>query len=551
MVGGSQRPPEMARTGIRQRSWVLAAAALFVLSLALPALAASMAGAANPGGTGAPAATGGGTSRTGTSGAKTGTGSKTGTSTAPGGTTATPRRATPHARRVVTLADARCAPAALCDTNPHEVSVHGYLVLSGHGLDPGLVVAFPHTRNATIASNSPLTRIYASPSGPAVKVPQRAHSGRIEILIGGGRHSNASTPITVVPYALHPPRPKTPPPAPAPPAGAPGATGFEGQGMWIWYLSASDGGSLPAIVAQAHAAGVTTLFVKSSDGASNYWSQFSPELVATMHANGLRVCAWQFVYGTNPVGEGELGARAAAAGADCLAIDAEGQYEGRYGSAQKYIETLRAHVGPAYPIGLASFPYVNYHESLPYSVFLGPNGAQYNAPQMYWKDIGTSVASVYAHTYEQNLIYQRPIAPLGQTYENPTAEELVDFRSLAAAYGAKGESWWDWQETPAARWAALAEPLAPLTVPSPEATSPLLSQGAKGDQVLWMQEHLATAVPAQATSGTFDAATTANLQSFQTAHGIPASGQTDPNTWAALLALAPVAVDWTASGPQG
>jgi peptidoglycan hydrolase-like protein with peptidoglycan-binding domain len=519
----------MARKGIRQRSWVLAAAALFVLSLALPALAASMASAANPGGTGAP-----------TSGA------------APGGMTATPRRATPHARRVVALSDARCAPAAQCATNPHEVSVHGYLVLSGRGLDPGLVVAFPHTRNATIASNSPLTRIYQSPSGPAVKVPVRAHSGRIEILIGGGRHSNVSTPITVVPYALHPPRPKTPPPAPAPVVGAPGATGFEGQGMWIWYVSASDGGSLPAIVAQAHAAGVTTLFVKSSDGSSNYWSQFSPELVATMHANGLRVCAWQFVYGTNPVGEAELGARAATDGADCLVIDAEGQYEGRYGSAQKYIETLRAHVGPAYPVGLASFPYVNYHESLPYSVFLGPNGAQFNAPQMYWKDIGTSVASVYAHTYEQNLIYGRPIAPLGQTYESPTTEELVDFRSLAGAYGAHGLSWWDWQETPAARWAALAEPLnTSLTVPSPEATSPLLSQGAKGDQVLWMQEHLATAVPAQATSGTFDAATTANLQSFQTAHGLPASGQTDPNTWAALLALAPVAVDWTESGPQG
>ena len=46
--------------------------------------------------------------------------------------------------------------------------------------------------------------------------------------------------------------------------------------MWIWYLSQSDGGNLASIVAQAHAAGVTTLFVKSSDGSSNYWSQFSP-----------------------------------------------------------------------------------------------------------------------------------------------------------------------------------------------------------------------------------------------------------------------------------
>ena len=37
-------------------------------------------------------------------------------------------------------------------------------------------------------------------------------------------------------------------------------------------MSASDGGNVASIVAQAHAAGVSTLFIKSSDGSSNYWS---------------------------------------------------------------------------------------------------------------------------------------------------------------------------------------------------------------------------------------------------------------------------------------
>ena len=45
--------------------------------------------------------------------------------------------------------------------------------------------------------------------------------------------------------------------------------------MWIWYLSQSNGGNVASIVAQAHAAGVSTVFVKSSDGSTNYWSQFS------------------------------------------------------------------------------------------------------------------------------------------------------------------------------------------------------------------------------------------------------------------------------------
>ena len=103
-------------------------------------------------------------------------------------------------------------------------------------------------------------------------------------------------------------------------------------------------------------------------------------------------------------------------GADCLMIDAESEYEGKYISAQTYMTDLRAKVGANHPLALAGFPYIDYHPGFPYSVFLGPGGAQYNAPQMYWKDIQTTTDAVFAHTYEYNLIYQRPIFPLGQVY---------------------------------------------------------------------------------------------------------------------------------------
>jgi peptidoglycan hydrolase-like protein with peptidoglycan-binding domain len=87
-------------------------------------------------------------------------------------------------------------------------------------------------------------------------------------------------------------------------------------------------------------------------------------------------------------------------------------------------------------------------------------------------------------------------------------------------------------------------------VPQPELTSPLLKEGNKSDQVLWLQEHLASVVAGQPTTGIFEATTKANLEQFQAAHSIAASGETDPSTWAALLALAPVAVKWTGSGPS-
>jgi peptidoglycan hydrolase-like protein with peptidoglycan-binding domain len=445
-----------------------------------------------------------------------------------------------------------CVPAAHCSTNTRQVSLGGELLITGAGLRKGMVVAFPHSWGARIARNSPTARLASSTLGMVVRVPSTAHSGRIMILLSHGHHTNSYGPIQIVRYALHPPAPPAPHVTRAPPANATlGGTAFDGQGMWIWYVSQSDGGNLASIVAQAHAAGVSTLFVKSSDGSSNYWSQFSPGLVQQLHANGLKVCAWQYVYGTNPAGEANLGAQAVTAGADCLVIDAEAEYEGHYGSAQTYIADLRAKIGAAYPLGLASFPYVYYHTSFPYSVFLGLNGAQFNAPQMYWKAIGNSVDTTYANTYISNRVYGRPIFPLGQTYESPSQADLVRFREEAAIYGTGGISFWDFQETTASGWKALAEPLAPLASVTANPSWSELSQGSKGDPVLWMQEHLASAVPTQTTTGIFDAGTKTNLEQFQAAHGIAASGHTEAATWQALLALAPVAVDWSGGGPTG
>jgi hypothetical protein len=415
-----------------------------------------------------------------------------------------------------------------------------------------MTVVFPSSPGARISRNGPGSHLRTTSAGLVVTVPLTAHSGRIMVLIDRVRHTGSYGPITIVKYSLHPPAPR-PRPRPVTPVNNPAASGtaFDGQGMWIWYVSRSSGGNTAAIIAQAHAAGVTTLFIKSSDGSSNYWSQFSPQLVAELHAAGLRVCGWQYVYGSNPKGEAALGAMAAANGADCLVIDAEAEYEGHYAAAQTYITELRAKVGPNYPVALASFPYVSYHPSEPYSVFLGPGGAQYNAPQMYWKDIGTSVDTVYANTYIANRIYARPIFPLGQTYGGVSSADLLRFREEAVDYGATGLSFWDWQETPASGWSTLAAPLAPLTSVTPNSEYPELSSGRKGDQVLWLQEHLASAIPSQEVTGNFGSQTTSDLAAFQAAHGIAPNGIATPATWNALLALPPIAVNWTGGGPSG
>src|SRR3954447_7989112 len=121
-------------------------------------------------------------------------------------------------------------------------------------------------------------------------------------------------------------------------------TAFDRQGMWVWYVSHSEGGSLGAIVARARAEDIGTVYVKAADGGGS-WSQFSRGLVQTLHQSGLDVCAWQFAYGDNPLAEAKVAAAAIAKGADCFVIDAEADYEGKYAAADRYIRALRARIG--------------------------------------------------------------------------------------------------------------------------------------------------------------------------------------------------------------
>jgi peptidoglycan hydrolase-like protein with peptidoglycan-binding domain len=320
---------------------------------------------------------------------------------------------------------------------------------------------------------------------------------------------------------------------------------LNGRSMWIWYVSRSGGGTIGGIAATAQAAGVKTLIIKSGDG-SGYWSQFNRGLVRTLHGNGLRVCAWQFVYGNDPAGEAAIGARAVRNGADCLVIDAEGQYEGKYASARVYIDDLRAAIGYRYTLALAGLPYVDYHPGFPYSVFLGPGGAQVNMPQMYWRDIGSSIETVFHHTYTYNRIYRRAIIPMGQTYNGVSAAEVALFRGTTVRYGAPGISWWDYAWTDASGlWSAISGPYTSVSSVAPLGY-PILGPGSQGDDVVWLQELLARVEPSQRVTGTFASLTLANLTGFQSRRGLAATGMTSAATWRALLRLAPVRVAWRA-----
>jgi peptidoglycan hydrolase-like protein with peptidoglycan-binding domain len=210
------------------------------------------------------------------------------------------------------------------------------------------------------------------------------------------------------------------------------------------------------------------------------------------------------------------------------------------------MRTLRKATGKNYPIGIAGFPYVDYHPGYPYSVFLGPGGAQFNVPQMYWKAIGVSVDRIYSHTYTYNEIWGRPIAPLGQTYMAPPRSQLLRFRDMASAYRTPGLSWWSWQSTTSTGWSALAKKLAPVSVAKgPSPVAPTLSRGSKGDMVVWAQQHLLAAKKSVKVNGVFDARTLTAVKSFQSGKHLKVTGRVDVPTWQKLLRLAPAKIQWS------
>ena len=366
--------------------------------------------------------------------------------------------------------------------------------------------------------------------------------------------TTVTTQCTKTTVTIPPPPPYVPPvnTATAPkPTAVPKKNPFSAHAMWIWEMPDTDKGNVAEIISQAKADHIGTLIIKGADGTTS-WSQFNKPLVQEIHAAGLQVCDWQYIYGVNPATEAKVGALAKTDGANCLVIDAEVQYQGKYTQAQTYINDLRAKIGKNFAVGLAGLPYIGFHTSFPYSVFLGANGAQYNLPQMYWIDIGTSVPYVFETTYQWNSIYQRPIFPLGQLYGDsegsPSASSIGEFDTVAADYHATGTSWWDFQSATAA-WLSDTNTKAAAPANFIISTNAVtIGKGNVGDPVIWAQEHLYSAGYKIAIDGSFGAATVAAVTSFQVAHKLPVSGKIDGKTWDALLKYKPVTVTWHTKG---
>jgi hypothetical protein len=343
--------------------------------------------------------------------------------------------------------------------------------------------------------------------------------------------------------------PVEPEPAQPKPAGKPSSP-YKRPGMWIWYVDASHGGNLKRIIKRARRSKIGTVYIKSGDG-TNVWSQFSASMVDRLQRAGLKVCGWQYVYGRNPVGEAKVSAVAKRRGADCFVIDAETEYEGNYSGADRYIRKLRKLVGPKFRLSLSTFPYAHYHPGFPYSVFLGPGAATINLPQVYWKTIGDSVKEAIGITWTYNRMYKRGIFPVGQTYLGPRLKDLTRFQRFTASYGS-APSWWSWQETNRSEWSTLRKgPAGPYPKYRPVRTHPTTERGARGDHVVWLQQHLVGAGYEIPITGIFGKQTRRAVRQFQKSRGLSVDGRVGNQTWNRILRVRPVRVRWSGTRARG
>ena len=220
-----------------------------------------------------------------------------------------------------------------------------------------------------------------------------------------------------------------------------------GKGLIIWKVQACEYGNIQSIVHKAKSAGLTHVLVKVADGAQPYNASYLPGLVAGLKSAGISVWGWQYVYGNSPLDE--AAAALAAAGPlhlDGLVVNAEREYEGKFGQAGAYMERLSAGLKGT-PLALTSFRAPEYHPNFPWTEFL--SHCQLNMPQVFWTG-GHDPAGLLRQTVEQfkHIYPVAPIIPTGAAYQDggwrPSPAEIQTFLSAARQMALDGVNFWNW-----------------------------------------------------------------------------------------------------------
>ena len=258
-----------------------------------------------------------------------------------------------------------------------------------------------------------------------------------------------------------------------------------GKGMYLWQLWSTNGGgkNLNSIIDKLKNLGVGWLVIKMGDGDSYYnspnhslysWATTNygnmDDVVALFHNNGIKLLAFQYVYGV-PHHWGNSATETDVAnsilnikGIDGLIIDAEIQYDtlkSRVTAAEAYCDKIHAKHPDAF-IGLTAWARINGHVTFPWTSFL--TRVEVNMPQTYWAarpttpqnelNLMSSQFTAYTKTWVSmgDSEAAKPILPLGQGeyfgYSNDVVQgDIAEFCNLSQMmYKYPGVSLWEYNQ---------------------------------------------------------------------------------------------------------
>lgn len=263
---------------------------------------------------------------------------------------------------------------------------------------------------------------------------------------------------------------------------------LQGKGMSIWKIAACEGGDAAAIAKRAKDSGLQHVHIKVADGTNPSNGQPAsalPKIVAALKQAGVQVWGWHFLYGIRS-GQNQAKAEADRAIAQINALSLDGYaldfentgnpqftWNGAPAVATTFMNTLRAGVGPDYPVAAKSHALITkfgtdnipLQPQVPFDAFI--QQCNYLIPQVYWVFDTPERRLRESHRQYTSRWPDKVFAPYGAAYGEKqgngkfweaTPDEIRKFMDIARELNSAAVAFysWDYAGPKPALWDAIA-----------------------------------------------------------------------------------------------
>ncbi len=228
---------------------------------------------------------------------------------------------------------------------------------------------------------------------------------------------------------------------------------LQGKGFFIWKVRGCENGDPATIATLAQEGNYSHVLVKIADGTYSYNIETGGRdlvipVVQALHARGIQVYGWHYVYGDDPIGEANKAIqRIQQTRVDGYVLDVEKEYKepGKKAAAVTFMNRLRS-AFPNLPMGLSSYRFPSYHPQVPWKEFL--EYCNFNSPQVYWQGAHNPADQVRRTVSEfQAITPYRPLIPTGSAYKTlswaATPEDVVHFLQACQSLNLSAANFWE------------------------------------------------------------------------------------------------------------